>query len=348
MALVSRSVRPGSAGRRWVVTGIVVALFVLLIDASLHSRSSGPDKQLATGAWVDRVLPLVATSTEEGQQLAAVWTNGLQMPVTSVSNQLDQVAAGATSAYRQASALRPPDDLVGPGGLLAASLLSRSDAAVAVRDALDPVVLGKQPAGAAALAAIAAAGQDLQVGDQAYRLFLQSMPNVGVALPSSLWDANPAPYQPAAAQLFLASLQSATSATPVHQVRIDSIATSPNVVSLQGNVHILPDSASMSVTVVLSDTGNQPENNLAVTAAITPGGGATLARAIVSLVPGQAQTLQNLGPLDPRQGVDVTLTVTITPPAGSPTPPVSQPLILLMPASPPSATTSIPAAPPTT
>ena len=191
MALVSRSVRRGSTGRRWVVAGIVVALFVLLIDASLHSRSSGPDKQLATGAWVDRALPLVTSSTEEGQQLAAVWTDGLRMPVRSLSAQLDQIAAGAASAYRQASALRAPDDLVGPGGLLDASLLSRSDAATAVRDALNPVVLGHQPAGAAALAAITAAGQDLQVGDQAYRLFLQSMPNVGVAMPSSVVERKP-------------------------------------------------------------------------------------------------------------------------------------------------------------
>jgi hypothetical protein len=348
MALVSRSVRPGSAGRRWVVTGIVVTLFVLLIDASFHSRSSGPDKQLATGAWVDRALPLVTSSTAEGQQLAAIWAGGLRTPVISLSAQLDQIAAGAASAYRQASALRAPDDLVGPGGLLAASLLSRSDAAMAVRDALNPVVLGQKPAGASALAAITAAGQDLQVGDQAYRLFLQSMPNVGVALPSSVWDANPAPYQPGAAQVFLASLQSATSASPVHQVRIDSITTSPDLVSLQGNVHVLPDSATMSVTVVLSDTGNQPENNLAVTASITPGGGATSVRDFVNLVPGQAQTLPNMGPLTPRQGVDVTLTVTLTPPAGSPTPPVSQPLILVMPASPPATTTSVPAPPPTT
>src|ERR1700749_2211753 len=104
MALVSRSVRRGGTGRRWLLVGIVITLFVLLIDASLHSRSPGPDNQLATGAWVDRALPLMTTSTGEGQQLAAIWSGGLQLPVTSLSAQVDQVASGAASTYQKAAA----------------------------------------------------------------------------------------------------------------------------------------------------------------------------------------------------------------------------------------------------
>ena len=166
MALVSRSVRRGSTGRRWVIAGIVITLLVLLIDASLHSRSPGPDNQLATGAWVDRALPLMTTSTEEGNQLAAIWSDGLHLPAPSLSLQLNQISSSAAAAYRQAAALRPPDNLAGPAGLLDASLLARSEAAAAVRDALTPVVLGnRSPAGqtssATILAGIETAGQDL-------------------------------------------------------------------------------------------------------------------------------------------------------------------------------------------
>ena len=114
MALVSRSARRGGVGRRWLLIGVVITLFVLLIDASLHSRSPGPDNELATGAWVDRVVPLVTVSTEQGQQLAAIWTNGRPDPrFFGLSAELDQIATGAADAYQQAAALRPPG---WPGG----------------------------------------------------------------------------------------------------------------------------------------------------------------------------------------------------------------------------------------
>jgi hypothetical protein len=348
MALVSRSVRRGGTGRRWLVIGIVITLFVLLIDASLHSRSSGPRNQLATGAWVDRALPLVTTSTEEGRQLAAAWSDALHEPGSSLSAQINQIAAGSASAYREASALRPPDNLAGPAGLLDASLLARSEAAAAVKKALAPALLGHQSAAGPngtgpALAAIEAAGQDLQIGDQAYGLFLHSLPDVGVTFPGSAWGADPSPYRPATAQVFLISLANAASATAVHQVRIDSITTTPSPVASQGNVQVLPDSPALSVTVVLSDTGNQAENNLTVTAAISFGRAVSSVRDFVSLAAGQSRTVQSMGPLVPPQGVDVHLTVTVTPPAGSPTPPVSQTVVFMMPAPPPPTTTTVPA-----
>jgi hypothetical protein len=347
MALVSRSVRRGGTGRRWLLIGIVLTLFVLLIDASLHSRSPGPDKQLATGAWIDRALPLMTTSTEEGQQLATMWSNGLQMPAPSLSAQIDQLASGAAAAYRQAAALRPPVDLAGPAGLLDASLLARSEAAAAVRAGLAPILqVDHSAAGpkgrAAALDRIETAGQDIQISDQAYRLFLRSLPNVGVTIPPSTWGGDLSPYQPGNAQVFLISLQNAMSATPVHEVRIDSITTSPGPVATSGDVQVLPDSPALTVTVVLSDTGNQAENNLTVTAAITSVRGSSSVRDFVNLTAGQSRTVQNMGPLYPPEGVDVALTVTVTPPAGSPMPPVNQTLTFMMPASPPPTTTSTP------
>ena len=131
MALASRSVRRGGAGRRWLLIGVVITLFVLLIDASLKSRSPGPVQQLAAGAWLDRVMPIVTTSTEEGQQVAAIWTNGLQTPATSLAAQLDQLANGAARAYQQAVALRPPVSVAGAAGLLETCLLTRSEATTA-------------------------------------------------------------------------------------------------------------------------------------------------------------------------------------------------------------------------
>jgi hypothetical protein len=346
MALASRSARRSGAGRRWLLIGIVLTVLVLLIDASLQSRSPGPSQELAQGAWIDRVLPIVTTSTEEGKQLAAVWANGLQTPPVTLSAQLDQIASGATTAYRQVVALRPPVNLAGAAGLLEACLLTRSQAAATLRDALRPTLLtgAGSPGGTngadPVLSAIQTAGNDLQVSDQAYQLFTRSLPKLGITVLPSAWAVDPSPYQPGPAQIFLTSLQNAMSTSPVHQVKIYSVATSPAPVSVQRGTQVLPDSALMSVTVVVADVGNQAENNLTVTASIAPGGTSSSVRDFVSLAPGQAHAIVGMGPLAPVQGVPVTLTVTVTPGYGSSTPVVTQSSVFTMPAPTP---TSVPA-----
>jgi hypothetical protein len=340
MALASRSARRSDAGRRWLLIGVVVTLLVLLIDAALQSRSTGPGQQLAAGAWVDRVLPIVTTSTAEGQQIAGIWNNGLQTPPSSLTAQLDQVAAGSAHAYQQVVALHPPANVAGAAGLLEASLLTRSQAASALRAALQPVLQGGSGAPTTTattsgpdpvVTAIQTAGNDLQIGDQAYQLFLHSLPKLGVTMPASVWAGDPSPYQTAKAELFVTSLRNALQGTPVHQLKIYSVALTPSPVSLRGETQILPSSPTMAVTVVVADVGNQPEKNLTVTAAISSGGNSSSVRDFVDLSAGQAHAIPEMGPLSPPQGVPVTMTITVTPGYGSGASPVSQTLTFMMP-----------------
>ena len=102
---------------------------------------------------------------------------------------------------------------------------------------------------------------------------------------------------------------------------------------------MLPNSSTLAVTVVVADTGNQPEKDLTVTAAIATTGTSSSVRDFIDLTPGQARTVSQMGPLNPPQGVPVTLTVSVKPAAGSDTPPVSKSLTFLMPGSSSSATT---------
>src|SRR5439155_6585700 len=125
MALASRSARRSGAGRRWLAVGIVITLLVLLIDAALRSRSPGPGQQLAADAWVDRVMPIVSTSTAEGNQIAAIWANGIRTPAPALTYQLNQIAAESARNYQKLVALRPPANLAGAAGLLEACLLTR-------------------------------------------------------------------------------------------------------------------------------------------------------------------------------------------------------------------------------
>lgn len=344
MALAGRSARRG-AGARWLFVGIVITLVVLLVDASLHSRSPGPGQQLAAGAWVDRVLPVIATSNTEGVQLDQLWANGLTMKPAEVTALVDQVASGASTAYKQVVALRPPPNLAGSAGLLEACLLARSQASSLIQGAIAQTLSSVTPLGDNA-SQLQTAGNDLQVADQAYRLFSSTIPKVGVTMPESQWLGSNGPYQPQTAQVFLASLHSSASSTPLHEVSVYAVTTTPSPVSGQGSVEVLPDARAITVTIVVADTGNQPERNLTVTASISPSSGAASAKDFVDLVPGQAHTIENLGPLNPPQGVPVTLTVTVTPAAGSATQLATKTIVFSMPAPPPpttSTTTTVPA-----
>lgn len=350
MALAGRSSRRSVTGVRWLAVGVAATLVILLVDASLHSRSSSPGQQLAAGTWVDRVLPIITSSSVDGRIIAGIWSGGLSMPAAEIAGQLQQVATGSAQAYDTVVKLRPPANLGGPAGLLEACLYSRKKAAAELQSAFTQVLGAAVPGAkstaadpAAAVQSIAAAGNDIQVGDQTYALFSQSMPSgVGVKMPPSAWLTNASAYQPQAAGVFLTSLQNAINPAPIHQVKVYSVSTDPSPVSRQGAIQILPDASAITVNIVVADVGNQPENNLTVVAAISPTGhGSSSVRDFVNLTPGQSYSIIGLGPLNPPQGVPVTLTITVTPPAGSSTPAVTQTLSIQMPAPPTTTTTSL-------
>ena len=126
MALAGRSARRGGTGVRWLAIGVVITLLVLLVDASLHSRSVTEGEGLVAGTWIDRVLPIVAVSTEEGQQLAQFWANGLHLSGSIIASELQQLTSGSATAYQDLVKLRPPINLAGASGLLEACLLGET------------------------------------------------------------------------------------------------------------------------------------------------------------------------------------------------------------------------------
>lgn len=366
MALPGRPGRRGGTGWfRWVAAGVVITLLILLIDASLKSRSPSLQASISQGAWVDRVMPVITSSNEESRVLSSVWKDGLHMAPASVASTIDSVATGAAKNYTTVVDLRPPSDLGGPAGLLEAALLARSKAAAnlqkAFRTTLGTAAVApgtratatSPPAAgdpASVVPDVSSAGAEIQVGDQAYQLFLSSVPaSLGVRFPASQWGTDFQPYTPQAAQTFLAAMQSAAVTTPVYQVKVLGVTTTPQPVSTSGAVQVLPTATAVTVNVVLANTGNQPANNLTVTATIAPAAhGSSTVRDFVSLAVGQAYTITALGPLNPPQGTPVTLTVTVSPQAGSSLQPASSALTFQMPAPPPPSTTTIPKTPPTT
>jgi hypothetical protein len=320
----------------------VLSLAVLLVDASYKSRSPAPIRQLDAQAWIDRVLPLVTESTAQGQEMAQVWDTGLGMSAPAITGRLDGVARGAKRVYEKVVSFPPPSSVAGASGLLEACLLARSQAAAELAKAVAQGLSTAPPPGPGdvRLQVMASAGQDLEVSDRAYELFRQNVPSdLLVPMPASTWVAASGVYQPATLEVFLQSVHNASNLAPVHQLSVVAVGTSPPPVSISGGVQVLPPQRQIEVSIVVADTGNQPEPNLTITAAITPAAGASSVRDFFSLTPGTSHAT-TIGPLEPPQGPVVTLTVTASALPGSPTTPAVSSISLEMPAPSPASTTT--------
>lgn len=318
MALAGRSSHR-DGGRRLLVAGIIITLVVVIIDASLKSRSPTVAPRMAATAWVDRVLPIIQASTTQGQELAQVRSSGVSSSPSSVTSQVAQTATAAKNSYQQLRALQPPDQLVGAAGLLEASLLVRSQATAAMAQALTKELGNGAPSGDdPQVGALTTVGQDFQVSDRAYSLFAQRLPVVGVKAPASSWVSDPTQYETGNIQVFLASLRNAKAGVPVHQLTVASVTLTPSPLNIAGGVEVLIPTNQVSASVVVANTGTERENLLGVQASISPSAGNAVFKQVISLPPGAAYNAQ-LGPLNPQPGAVVTMTVTVTPSPGSPT-----------------------------
>lgn len=310
MALAGRSTRWGG-GSRLLAAGIVVTLIVLLIDASIKSRSNDSVQRLSGQAWIDQVLPLVRDSTAEGQQLNAVRTDWQTLDGTGIASQLKQTAASAASTYKRAEKLIPPASYESAVGLLDTCFLLREEGSSEVSQATISTLSGPSPPAPSDSKALASAGQKLELGDQMYRLFTQSLSGLDVKMPSSAWVHDPSLYQPASVTLFLSALRNKTNLQPIHQVLIESFTTTPQPETVVQGVEMIPYSPTLTVGVVVANTGNQEEKNVTVTAQVQPAvKQPSLRKFLGPMQPGDPVSL-SIGPLFPVRGQPITLTLTV-------------------------------------
>jgi hypothetical protein len=353
MALAGRSPRRAGGGRKILIVAVLVTLVVLLIDASIKSRSPGPVRQLAAQAWIDRALPLIRDSTEQGAEIDALASNGLSMTAATITTAAARPAAAAAATYKQAVKLDPPAEVSTAAGLLDAALLVRSQAATTVAKVMKTALAGPATAAAASAssASLAASASSFGFADKAYVLFTQNLPDLGVKPPASVWASDPALFENPRLTTYLQALRNATNLTPTHQVQVVSLTTDPGAETVAGTLQVLPLQSSISVGVVVGNTGNQTETNLTVTASISPAVKAPSAREyITSLAAGTDQAL-NIGDLYPVPGTPVTLTVTVMGEAASGLTPATQTLTFEMPKAGqtiPTTTTTTTTVPPTT
>lgn len=310
MALAGRTTRRGG-GSRLLIAAVVLTLIVLLVDASLKSRSNNSVQRLSAQAWIDQVLPLIRSSTAEGQQLTTIRTGWQTMSATSIASQLKQTAGSAASNYQQAVKLIPPASYGSAGGLLDACLLLREEASSAMAKTVISSLSGPAPPAPSNSSALASAGQKLQLGDQVYQLFTQTLGGLDVKMPSSTWVNNTGLYQQASLDVFLSALRNKTNLQPIHQVVVESFTTTPQPETVVNKIEVIPYSPTFNVGVVVANTGNQVEKNVSVTAQVLPAVKQPSLREFLGpMQPGNPVSL-SIGPLFPLRGQPITLTLTV-------------------------------------
>ena len=165
---------PTNRWRRWVVLGMVATLIVLAVNAAMSARSPAPARELAEQSYLDRVLPLIQDSTQEGRDIDTVRTQAPSLGVTTVGDRLQAVSTGAAQTLAQARRLTPPASLQTGHDLLVAALAIRSDGAEALRQAMAGAVSGQ--GSALPVQQLVDVGRDFDAGDRTFALFVAATP----------------------------------------------------------------------------------------------------------------------------------------------------------------------------
>lgn len=303
-------------GRPWLFFAVLATLLVLVVYAALAARSPGPIRQQAQQAYLDQALPAIQQSSQQGLDVAAVRSQTVTLSSATMISHISSVLAQTQQTLAAVEKLKPPPPDQTAHSLLVAALDLRVSGTKGLSQALG-TALSAQPIDSG-VQALADVGLDFQASDRVYHLFQQAMPPGNAPLPDSRWVPDASAYSAASLQVFVATLRSAGTLSPVHDVAVVVVTTTPAPVNLQNGVEVLPLAKSLNLQIVVANTGNQPEKNLTVSATVAPAlfGPTQTVRDFVDLVPGQTRTV-SLGGLRVASGQLVTLTVKVDPPVGA-------------------------------
>jgi hypothetical protein len=311
MAMGSRPARSARhRGRPWLFFAVLATLLVVAVNAAMSARSPAPARQQAEQSYLDQALPAIQQSSQQGLDLTNLRAQAPTLTPTVIASHMSRVVAQTQQTLSAVERLNPPAAIKTAHALLVAALDMRYAGTQALSQAMG-VVLSSQPVDAG-VQALATVGLDFQAADQSYHLFQQALPPLGVPIPDSRWEPDTSAYSAATLSVFVATLRSAGSLTPVHDVGVVVVTTNPQPVNLLNGVEVLPFTRQLSLQIVVADTGNQPEKNLTVSATIAPSanGPTQMVRDFVDLTPGQTRTV-SLGGLRLVSGLPTTLTVKI-------------------------------------
>ena len=295
--------------RPLVVLAVLATLVVLGLNAAISARSKEPSRRLEELAYLDRVRPIVQRSNEQAADLADVRATAATLGRAGIGRRLDRLSREALSVQVTVQRIEPPARLESAHALLEATLVIRAKAAKTVSSGLVAALGTEAPE--PAVRTLVEAGEELNASDRTYEIYVTTLPKVDQAakLPKSVWSEDPGIWSEPETAAFVASLRSAATLAPVHDVSVVVVTTDPAPVGTEGGAAVLPPLKSLHVDIVVANIGNESERRVTVMAIIAaPDGTIDTAREFVDLTPGQRQTI-GLGLRPPKNASSLTVKI---------------------------------------
>lgn len=300
--------RPGV----FVAAAAVVTVIVLIAQGA---ASSHPGSSQAVQAYFDQVRPAVDQSAAEGADFSDIRTNAQELGRDGVDRRLARLTSQVKATLATVESFTPPPSLRVAQAYLVAALGVRAKAMTEAGPAMDAALtVGTSPDQGVdgAVGQLLTVGQDLGLGDRAIGLFVGTLPPAAGVQTGAPWVGDTTRWSDVMLTAFVDVLRSSASARPVHDLAMLSFQTDPPAVNVAADgTQTIPVSSTMSVSMVIENVGNRPEQNVTVMAVLTlPGAGQETLRDFIDLGPGQTRAL-TLRPMPTKPGMQGRLVVEV-------------------------------------
>jgi hypothetical protein len=302
----------------WLLLIAVVVTIVILIGQSASSAHKSNQNE-AIQVYLDQLRPGIQTSTTDGSDFSDIRANASTLGLAGLDRRLARLSNSVTTTLDDVDSLTPPPSMRVAQAYLVAALGVRAKAVTEASPALDAALTETPQPDAGLLDAatqLGDVGQDLELGDRSFALFVAALPAGIAAPPPSTWVTDPTQWSPVQLDAYVTTLRSSTSVTPVHDLAMVAFSTDPSAVAQDNGAEVIPAAQNMTVSMVVENVGNQTEHNLTITAVLSLADGSQqMLRDFIDLAPGQTRAI-TLDSMHPKAGTQGVLTLTVQPVAG--------------------------------
>jgi hypothetical protein len=305
-----------------LVPAVAVALVLAFAIGALSQvgRGSGPYRRTVNRSFASLVTLEAVRSNATGLGLAEALVFGPTMARGQFFSALDRVASDAADEARQLDAAVPPMPSVRAGEGCLAAMAARASATASIRRSLEGVLGGSSGASIVApgqaLAALESASLAVVGADEDWatcRRALRRAPGTAT-VPVSRWLEGQGWYSAAALASSVNSVLLSRTLAARHALAVTATRIDPPPLPGSGPALLAPTS-TLTLHVVVSDTGNVDEPAVQVRAVLVGGQAPAPLSAVVPVVAGRSVAVV-LGPFPVVPGSSYTLQVFVTPSSG--------------------------------
>ncbi len=281
---------------------------VVLVVFTARACGSGDPYQ-------ERALPVAAASAELGQAFSGLPERLGDLDRLELFRELRAWARTAVEHVDRVAELQPTSDHRLPHGYLVTAVGIRADALRRLEPAVGNALSDRDLQ--VAVGQLTGVFRDLALGDRAHELFRAAWP--GEPKPAEgRWVSDEAATVEGV-RAFVADLRDQPALEETYNLAVAGVTVVPRPAGEEGDLDVLPFTRSLSITVVVENTGNQRIPAAPLTAVLTseadPRPQSTEAR-VDALGPGEKASVTLPGPSPTAGGVVNLLRVTVGPVAG--------------------------------